>query len=316
MFRRTRLIDRCPMLLLDEYIGWCLLDDWYRIPKFDPDRPLVCVSDYAGMSKELSASAYSVLVFQPHQNWSVISRILAARRTISDPRRVKYNQLRSDGVTKSLWIELSECWRSISGVAVTIAFDKLLDRAQFWSTGRECHPEISKRHEVFDPRVRQHVQAVATTVATIAGGLAAENQPIHWISDDDDCVADDERARCTAELTSVYIQNLYGGLNHVYLQPVSTGPRLWEDVASLVDTLSGSTARRITDLSRADDQPQDFRINKVKLSTREGVSSVITSSRENRLVNWTFHFRASSRGDFERISRHTTFAFESDVSLS
>ncbi|HYF15881.1 MAG TPA: hypothetical protein VD971_12500 [Phycisphaerales bacterium] len=236
--------------------GWDIVGDLFdryiselepKPPPFNERYPLTIVSDYGGKHKQSLVETYSFLVFQPEVQWDKIAGFSQARDRINDARRLKYNKLKTDAITRRLIIEMLPIWKNLDATLITIALDKtMLRRAATKPMLPEMHPEFRKRYAEFDERVRTHVMQVLSLVTFLARGFAPDDARVHWISDEDDVIASLRHRHIVSELFANLLHNWGCSSVDSTVSSVADNPKAWEDAISIVDVAAGAHAEQVT----------------------------------------------------------------------
>ncbi|HWH57099.1 MAG TPA: hypothetical protein VN682_05670 [Terriglobales bacterium] len=213
-----------------------------RIPLFTGETVLAA-TDTSGGQRGSRYSVTGVLLIDNDNSLSWHKQRLTIRkRYLSDGRRMSFKNL-NDCQRRAALIPFLRAADDIRGLLVVMAFDKRLGSL---CTSRDLYDEAGTagilkarwKHDAFEQMMRT-VQLVSTLFASVV----KRGQNLYWISDMDDCLANQERKADTARMmnsfTSEYIHHQLGELG-IGTTELDEGDRLEEDLTAIPDVAAGA----------------------------------------------------------------------------
>lgn len=276
------------------------------VPVFNSYEPLIVVSDYGGMHKGSAASTYSYVVFQESSARSAIKALADFRCVHSGVGEVSYKNIRKH---KKLLEALPDYVAAISevpGVVLTFGFDKCL----MPGVGSRDDSLLAQELTLFDPRVQGHVLAVTYLFAFIVAGVAAPGQKVHWVSDEDDMLANQRALNATVRIAYSFCACLTKrSIGGIRLTSLKGRPRAWVDLAAIPDLAAGSLARVINDAGHQLPVLTSDPATEGVPQTRDLVAAVLEHT-SSRLRHWKLYSRGKpdgSGGHLFTTTRYRTY---------
>jgi hypothetical protein len=219
--------------------------DGGSLPNLREDPRLILACDYSG---EHEGPQFQVFAYLLAEKGEILGTWDSKRRSIrqrffQDLRRIEFKKLADRSKQKALGPFLDSAY-SINGTLFCVAIEKTVMpigsfRSPFGALG------ISRRwkDDVFEKLLR-----VSFFGSFLVSGLCRAGQSVHWITDDDEIVANEQ---CQQDA-----KNMIGGmLRHYFrdrLEEIRLGiaskfddGRLAEDLVSIVDLAAGAFSERI-----------------------------------------------------------------------
>ena len=226
------------------------------LPNLRTDSHVVVVSDYAGDQKGAKFNVYSFLLADRPGIlgiWDRERRTLR-QRFLKDGRRIEFKKLGDQTKQKALGPFL-EAASSINGVLFCVAIDKAIKSV----TSPKRLPTKSEISEFsqhpWSPRVFEKLVRVLSFGSFLVAGLCRKDQSLHWITDEDDIVANEEIQRDVCRIADRF-------LHHYVSQPLAEmalgiagkfdDERRAEDLVSIVDLVGGTVSAYLSAFDQKD----------------------------------------------------------------
>ncbi len=203
---------------------------------------LIAATDTSGTQRGSKYTVVGVLIMDADNSaaWNV-HRLRIRRQFLRDGRRMSYKNL-NDGQRRAALVPFLDAADQMRGLCVLMAFDKRL--------GNLCTPkglyERAKTEGIIQgawkPRAFEQMMRTVQLVSTLLASVAVKDQNIYWISDRDECFANEQMkidtVRMISAFTSEYIKHRLGELG-VGTTEIDEGDRLEEDLTAVPDLAAG-----------------------------------------------------------------------------
>jgi hypothetical protein len=214
-------------------------------PHLRSDPVLIMASDYAGEHKE---SPFQVLTYLLAdlpgglERWDD-ERLRIRREYLTDGRRLSFKGL-SDVLKQRAVIPFLKASARINGIILSVAVEKSLAESDF-GYQFDAPSEIK-------PLVHAKLIRIALFGSVLVGGLSAEAQKLHWITDNDEIVSN-ERTQSAAgvvfgSLLKHACPHQLGGIS-IGIAGEFNDERRAEDLCAIPDLVGGTVAEILTVLN-------------------------------------------------------------------
>ena len=223
------------------------------LPDLRNDPELVLVSDYAGEHK---GSGFQVLAYLIADRPGILRRWDTERRAIrqehlKDGRRISFKGLGDRRKQNALGPFLSSA-DSINGLLFCVAFGPSVDpfaaHFQWLNQGQEDDATRPR----WKPQVWEKLIRVALFGSVLVGGLCRPGQNLHWITDDDEIVPNEEFQTDASRVIGAILHQYCAEEMGEFALGIAgrfDDERRAEDLVSIVDLAAGAIAENLTALS-------------------------------------------------------------------
>ena len=163
------------------------------LPDLRSDSELVLVSDYGGEHKESRVEVLAYLIADRRgilRRWDIERRQIR-KKFLRDQRRISFKGL-GDGKKQKALVPFLNSANTINGLLLCVAIDKSVppfaDTIE-WPTGK---PPEEMGKSFWKPHVWEKLVRVSLFGSVVVGGLCRSGQSLHWITDEDNIVANEE----------------------------------------------------------------------------------------------------------------------------
>lgn len=225
------------------------------LPNLRDDPELVLVSDYAGEHK---ASQFQVLGYLIADRPGILRQWDIERRDIRknhlrDERRISFKGL-GDARKQRALVPFLKSANSINGLLFCVAFDGCADSFASSVNWPKEQQMGEVRRPSWKPQVWDKLICVSLFGSVLVGGLSRPGQNLHWITDEDEIVAnEDYQSHACQVLAGMLHHYSAGGLGQFRFGIAGkfNDERRAEDLISIVDLAAGAFAETLTSLSES-----------------------------------------------------------------
>jgi hypothetical protein len=231
-----------------------------ELPDLRRSRPTRIASDYVGQDKRLKYRVTSfVIVDRPSLlNWAESTRAIR-RRFLPNGEHISFKTLRHQATLRAIEPFLRSADR-MEGILVAVAVDKNIT-SLFGPPPAAPHSGFDQLSgDEWDARTFEASMRTTHFVSMFLAGLVNPDQPLLWISDPDDMIANLKRS---ALFTGYWAQALLDHAGTPFHDVRFTTPKgiddplLAEDLLALPDLAAAAVAESLTDLRVSGAMPSE-----------------------------------------------------------